>query len=144
MLTLDKTCGEIEAPLALEGDAIELVFPTGLLGFESSKRFRLISPPDLAPYQWLEGLDDLHLSFLVLPSVHIPNNYRVDLSDEDAESVGLRDAADAVLLNIAVCHKDGAVTVNLKGPIVYHRQTLAARQVVPNNACDLPLSHPLD
>ena len=141
MLTLEKTGRETEAPMDLEESTTELVFPMGLLGFESNKRFRLISPSDIAPYQLLEGLDGTPLSFLVIPSTYAATDYPVDLSDEDAAALGLRSPDDAVMINIATCRKDGTVMVNLKGPIVYHRDTLIARQVVPNNAIDLPLTH---
>jgi len=48
-----------------------------------------------------------------------------------------------VVLNIATYHPDETVTVNLKGPIVYNQVTKAARQVVPRNAADLSLAHPV-
>jgi flagellar assembly factor FliW len=33
--------------------------------------------------------------------------------------------------------------VNLKGPIVVNRHTLVAKQVVPHNAADYSVRHPL-
>jgi len=35
------------------------------------------------------------------------------------------------------------VTVNLKGPIIFNQQTGKARQIVPLNAAELSLSHPM-
>ncbi len=143
MLTVEKTNRATEPSVDFGESTTELVFPMGLLGFESSKRFRLISPSDIAPYQLLESLDGTSLSFLVIPATYAASHYRVDVSDEDAGALGLHSSDDAVMINIATCRKDGSMTVNLKGPIVYHRDTLIARQVVPNNATELPLSHPL-
>ena len=70
-------------------------------------------------------------------------NYNIDLADEDVALLGLENPEDAVVLNIATYHPDETVTVNLKGPIVYNQVTKAARQVVPRNAADLSLAHPV-
>jgi len=51
--------------------------------------------------------------------------------------------SDAGILCIATYHPNEAVTINLKGPIVYHKKTGHARQVVPLNAASLSLSHPM-
>ena len=62
---------------------------------------------------------------------------------EHVALLGLDNPEDAVVLNIATYHADERVTVNLKGPIVYNKATQTARQIVPRNASDLPLAHPM-
>ena len=127
MLTIEHKRTEIDA--STEASTVtsgaELYFASGLLGFERNQLFELITDPELSPYQWLRG-KDADQSFLVIPPGYV-----------------LENPEDAVVLNIATYHPDETVTVNLKGPIVYNQVTKAARQIVPRNAADLSLAHPV-
>tara|TARA_Y100000588_G_scaffold390084_1_gene494526 strand:- start:587 stop:1039 length:453 start_codon:yes stop_codon:yes gene_type:complete len=148
MITIEKT--RTEGPVLPAGRekqpteevGLELHFPNGLLGFEASQHFRLITDPELEPFQWMKALDG-EQSFLVLPPSFAVENYSIELSDEDQELIGLKSPDDAVVVNIATWHPDETVTVNLKGPIVYNKETQLARQVIPLNAPDLSLAHPM-
>jgi flagellar assembly factor FliW len=148
MITIEKTRtdGPVQAPdregLAPADTGLEIHFLTGLLGFEACKHFRLIRDEDLEPYQWMKGLDD-EQAFLVIPPGYVVDNYNIEISDEDQKLLGLKNTDDAMVLNIATWHPDETVTINLKGPIVYHKETLQARQVIPLNAPDLSLAHPM-
>ena len=144
MLTIENKrteTGTLTDAKAVEKGA-ELYFASGLLGFEMNKQFELITDPELSPYQWLKGMD-ADQSFLVIPPSYVVENYSIDLADEDVALLGLENPNDAVVLNIATYHVDETVTVNLKGPIVYNTNTKAARQIVPRNAADLSLAHPM-
>jgi len=144
MLTIEHKRTEIDA--STEASTVtsgaELYFASGLLGFERNQLFELITDSELSPYQWLRG-KDADQSFLVIPPGYVVENYNIDLADEDVALLGLENPEDAVVLNIATYHPDETVTVNLKGPIVYNQVTKAARQIVPRNAADLSLAHPV-
>ena len=144
MLTIENKRTETGSPTdakAVETGS-ELYFASGLLGFELNKQFELVTDPELSPYQWLKGMD-ADQSFLVIHPSYVVENYTIDLADEDVALLGLENPNDAVVLNIATYHVDETVTVNLKGPLVYNTITKAARQVVPRNAADLSLAHPM-
>ena len=144
MLTIEHKRTEIDA--STEASTVtsgaELYFASGLLGFERNQLLELITDPELSPYQWLRG-KDADQSFLVIPPGYVVENYNIDLADEDVALLGLEHPEDAVVLSIATYHPDETVTVNLKGPIVYNQVTKAARQIVPRNAADLSLAHPV-
>jgi len=145
MLTIEHKQQEIEsrtteAPELKRG--IQLHFENGLLGFEVNKAFELILDEELHPYQWLKGLD-ADQSFLVIPPSLAVGNYGVEVADDDVVLLDLKDPSDAGMLCIATYHPNETVTINLKGPIVYHKETGQARQVVPLNAAALSLSHPM-
>ena len=70
-------------------------------------------------------------------------NYGVEIADDDVVLLNLKEPSDAGMLCIATYHLNEKVTINLKGPIVYHKETGRARQVVPLNAATLSLSHPM-
>ena len=144
MLTIENKRTETGSPTDAKvvETGTELYFASGLLGFELNKQFKLVTDPELSPYQWLKGMD-ADQSFLVIPPSYVVENYSIDLADEDVALLGLENPIDAVVINIATWHMDKSVTVNLKGPIVFNKNTSAARQVVPRNAADLSLAHPV-
>ena len=144
MLTIEHKRTEIDASTdaSTVTPVAEMYFASGLLGFERNQLFELITDPELSPYQWLRG-KDADQSYLVIPPGYVVENYNIDLADEDVALLGLENPEDAVVLNIATYHPDETVTVNLKGPIVYNQVTKAARQIVPRNAADLSLAHPV-
>jgi len=119
-------------------------FPMGLLGFENIKEFVFLTDPEEAPFAWLRTSEEPNLSFLVISSIFVSESYNPDINEEDANFLGVKSAEDALVLNIVTLHSDGSATVNLKGPIVINRQTLVAKQVIPSNAADYAIQHPLD
>ncbi|HTH47878.1 MAG TPA: flagellar assembly protein FliW [Candidatus Limnocylindria bacterium] len=120
-----------------------LHLPYGLLGFEQLKQYQLISNPDEAPFGWLQVLNDPGLAFLVVSPFDVLTTYAPDIGADDAKSIGLEKPEDAELLNIVTLRAGGQSSVNLKGPIVVNRHTLVAKQVIPANAADYSLRHPL-
>lgn len=117
--------------------------PLGLLGFERVKKYVLLSNPQEEPFMWLQMLDDLNQSFLVIPPATVAPEYQPDIAQEDVDFLGLEEAADAIVLNIVTVRKNSRATVNLRGPIVLNRNTLVGKQVIPINANDYALQHPL-
>lgn len=121
-----------------------IMLPLGLLGFEVNKRYVLLADTDEAPFMWLQMLEEPKQAFLVMPpSIAMPE-YRPDLSLEDVEFLGLRNPDDAMIVNIVTVRGPNQATMNLKGPVVVNRLTLLAKQVIPVNAADYDLRHPLD
>jgi len=117
--------------------------PAGLFGFETHKHYVLRSVPEEAPFCWLEVESDPSLAFLVVPPDQVSANYAPNLAEAEATALELQNPADAMLLNIVTLRPQNRATVNLKGPVVINRRTLRGRQVVPTNAADYSLQHPL-
>lgn len=117
--------------------------PLGLLGFEQFKQFRLVRDPAEAPFEWLLSTDDLTLGFLVVSPFVIVPSYQPDIDPQDVEFLQLGNSTDALLLCTVTLQTDGVATLNLKGPIVFNRHTLAGKQVVPRNAAEYSTRHPL-
>ena len=120
-----------------------ITLPLGLLGFEQTKRYMLIADPDEAPFMWLQMVDEPRKSFIVIQPNIFLEKYEPELSDEDVRFLGLTSPEDAVVLNIVTVRGQNNATVNLKGPIVINRNTLIGKQVVPLNATDYSVQHPL-
>ena len=116
--------------------------PAGLLGFENVKRFVLLTNSEEAPFSWLQAVGDPALAFLVVSPFEAVPDYQPDLSDDDAQYLGLKQSEDALIYNI-VTLRQGQATINLKGPIVINKFTLRGKQVVLQNASAWSVRHPL-
>jgi flagellar assembly factor FliW len=117
--------------------------PDGLLGFERVKNYKLLTRPEEAPFMWLQMLDNPKRAFVVVPPQYILSDYNPDLSDLDVEFLELAEPSDAFVLNIVTVRGQGRATVNLRGPIVINRRTLIGKQVIPVNAAEYAIRHPV-
>jgi flagellar assembly factor FliW len=132
---------ELAETNARHEDAVLL--PYGLLGFENIKKYQLLTKQEEAPFLWFRMLEGGGQAFLVVPPGQVVPDYQPDLAEEDLEFLDLRDPADALILNTVTVKRDGKATINLKGPIVINRRTWVGKQVIPNNAAQYPVHHPL-
>lgn len=117
--------------------------PGGLLGFEHLKSFALLTEPGEEPFSWLQVVNDSDLAFIVISPFLVLPEYQPDITQEDAEFLGIESPDDAVIYNIVTLRPGGKATVNLKGPIVLNRYTLRGKQIVLRNAGDYSVHHPL-
>lgn len=117
--------------------------PLGLLGFERIKEYLLLAEPAEDPFLWLQVPNDPNLAFLVVAPQPLLPDYKPELSQDDVAFLGLADAADAAVLSIVTIHGPNRATLNLKGPIVMNRRTLVAKQIIPANAGQFSVQHPL-
>ncbi|MBK8858642.1 MAG: flagellar assembly protein FliW [Opitutaceae bacterium] len=110
--------------------------PQGLVGFKDYTRGELHYTPDQLPFLWLRlhGLGD-PVHFIVIEPGGLVPDYELEIFDEDAASLELRDPGDALVLNIVNLRQQQPVeaTVNLIGPIVVNRRTHVGRQLVIAN-----------
>lgn len=117
--------------------------PLGLLGFEQVKKYALLANPEEEPFMWLQMLEANNQGFVVIqPSTVLPT-YAPDIAQADIEFLNIQSPGDALILNIATV-RNGAATVNLKGPIVINRHTLVGKQCIPTNVAEFALQHPVN
>ena len=117
-------------PVEIDPEAI-ITLPKGLIGFPTAKRFALLEYKPGHPFRWLQSLDDPSLAFLVMDPLGFFPDYEVELTDEDARSLKLKDPKDAlVLTTISVRQSPLTLTTNLLGPVVIGLKTRKAMQVV--------------
>ena len=132
---------ELETPAAPPGNQVRL--PMGLLGFEQIKDYVLLANPAEQPFAWLQVEDNASLAFVVVDPFLVVPEYQPDIPQPDVDFLGLKDASDAILLNIVTMHGPTQATINLKGPIVINRRTHVGKQVIIANAADYSVQHPL-
>jgi flagellar assembly factor FliW len=117
--------------------------PLGLLGFERVKKYILLAKPGEEPFMWFQMIEDVKKAFLVIQPYHVVSNYQPDISEQDVEFLDLINPAEALVLNIVTLRGHMKGTANLRGPIIINRRTLIGKQVIPVNAAQYAIKHPL-
>ena len=132
---------DLEAPAANS-----FTLPDGLIGFENRRQAELLYEPANLPFLWLRlSGAGAPVHFVVLEPGGVIPGYEPELFDEHAIALGLRDGAEAMILNIVTLRhaRPLEATVNLVGPIVVNRRTRTGRQVVISNYPRYSAHHPL-
>ncbi len=112
-------------------DQSVLDMPDGMIGIERCKRFVLLEERPGTAFKWLQSVDDPRIAFVVINPVDFFPDYDIDIPDDQAASLGLKNSSDAAMLTTVTIYPDaGKVTANLVGPIVMNTRTLRAAQVV--------------
>lgn len=124
----------------------QVLLPQGIIGFADYRRAELLYMPDHLPFLWMRlqgGEEPVH--FVVIEPAGIVPGYEPEIFDEDAEQLDLRNAAEAMVLNIVTLHQQRPVdaTVNLIGPIIVNRRTRVGRQLVISNYSRYSAHHAL-
>jgi flagellar assembly factor FliW len=113
----------------------EIDFPAGLPGFEERHRFLAVQLPETNPLVFLQSLEDAGLCFVTLPVLAVEPRYRLRVSGEDLERLGLaggrqpRIGADVLCLAV-LSLRAGGPTANLLAPVVVNVASLKAVQAV--------------
>jgi flagellar assembly factor FliW len=125
--------------------ANQLILPQGIIGFPEYRSAELLYSADHLPFLWmrLQGPDPLH--FVVIEPGGLIPGYEPEIFDEDAAQLDLRDASEALVLNIVTLKRQQPVeaTVNLIGPLIVNRRTRIGRQRVIANHGRYSAQYPL-
>lgn len=130
------------------GDASEpsrnvIHFPKGMPGFEACRSFVLMAA-EHGGLQVLASVEGPAAQFLVVDPRRVQSGYRCQLSEADRHTLGADAEADDALLwlSLVMVETDGAVTVNLRAPIVVNPARMVGQQVIPYDSI-YPLRHVL-
>lgn len=127
-----KYLGEIDIK---EEDIIQ--FPNGLLGFEDSKEFILLSIPDNPHFKFLQDIKNRYISFLLVNPWDFFKDYDVELPDEELLKIDI----DANIENsmeiytaVTIGQSFQTSTSNLLAPIVINLSAKKGRQFILNDS----------
>lgn len=122
--------GEIEI-----GKEEIIVFPDGLLGFTDYTRYVILNTSEGSPFRWLQCIDDGNLAFIVIEPINFMFSYDLEISDSDAEFLGLTKPEEVILYSIVTIPENPKdMTANLQGPLVINAANRKARQVISTNS----------
>jgi flagellar assembly factor FliW len=121
-------------------DEAVVEFPNGLIGL-SGHRYALLPHGDDGTFVWLQSMEDPDLALpLTKPWSFFPR-YEVELSDSEAERIGVSDPARAeVFVTVRAAEEAQNFSANLRAPIIISGGR--GFQVI-NEADDAPVRAPL-
>ena len=113
-------------------------FPQGLIGFDRHTQWAILADESNDSVGWLQSVQDPSLAFAVVsPRRHIPS-YKVRVSPDQASSLRL-DADMETFVLVVVSREQGAITVNLRAPLLINLSLQLGRQVITTD--EQPLRH---
>ncbi len=131
--------GEIKVK---EDEIITMVEP--ILGFPWAKRFVIREHRPGVPFKWFQCLDDGDLAFVIVNPLLFKPDYTVEIDEEEAEKLGIKDPLDAEVYVIVTIPRGNPqeMTANLKAPIVIGKSKRLAKQLVLDRE-DYPIKYRL-
>jgi flagellar assembly factor FliW len=139
--TSTKFLGEID----YSPDAV-FSFPAGLPGFENHREFLFLNVPEIAPLMFLQCVSSRNLCFVLLPILTLEPDFRLELSPEEKDEIGLAEKVKPVIGKDVLCA--AIITVgnkpvgnkpvgnkevpfaNLMAPVVVNLKTRTGIQVI--------------
>lgn len=119
-------------------------FESPIIGYNELKRYMLIEHDENSCFKWLQSLDSPEVAFPVTSAGYFNIEYNFEIQDEDAEKIGLTNADDLIVLNIASipANNPKGSTINLKAPIITNISNLKSMQIIlPDEK--LKIKHPI-
>lgn len=111
-----------------------LHFNQGLPGWESEKRFILISNEETEPFHWLQSLDGASLALAVINPYFLFPDYCPAVPERVFNELNVHDENDLLLLTVVVIPQDFEnMTTNLAAPILINAQKNLGLQVILEN-----------
>jgi flagellar assembly factor FliW len=121
-------------------DEAVVEFPSGLIGLSGHRYALLPHGPD-GVFVWLHSMDDPDLALPVTRPWGFFPDYEVELSDSEAERIGVSDPAQAdVYVTVRAAEEAENFSANLRAPIIIAGGR--GYQVI-NEADDAPVRAPL-
>ena len=109
-----------------------ITVPDGIIGFEDTKRYTLLSPlgEDTFP-MWLQAVDNAEPCFVVYDPWQIYPDYEFEIDDEMQTKLGVEGGDSLRLLAVAIVPDDyKKTTINLRCPIIINTHNNVAGQTV--------------
>lgn len=116
-----------------------ITFPEGMLGFSKINKYVLVERVDDSLFMWLQAVKKPSVAFPLLEPQIFEMNYRVELAEEDRDTLQLKNLKHAKVFAIITIPSDPTkMTANLKAPIVVNLKNRLAKQVILHMA-DYPI-----
>ena len=117
-----------------------VTFPNGIPGFEACRNWVVLAAEGQTPLRRLHAVDGADAAFLAIDPRQVLEGYRCELSDADRARIGADKTTSLLWLALVTVEESGAVSANLRAPIVINPKTMMGQQVLPHD-CLYPLRH---
>ena len=118
-----------------------LVFPQGLIGFESSRHWIILPDPENTDVAWLQSVAQPQVAMPVVSPRKFAPDYKACVSQRQLATLKIRNQ-DRVFLFTVVSKTGKTLTINLRSPIIVNLTQRLASQVITseNQPLALPIS----
>ncbi|MFA6451365.1 MAG: flagellar assembly protein FliW [bacterium] len=107
---------------------------TPIPGFPATKSFFFIQKEKIAPFQWMQSIEESGVTFVVVEPRHFFHDYFPKIGMTELKEIGLDKVEESLLMAIVVLPEDMTkMTANLRGPLVINSVTRAMKQVFIEN-----------
>ncbi|MCL1835927.1 MAG: flagellar assembly protein FliW [Treponema sp.] len=108
----------------------KIIFPQGLLGFETLKDYLLLDA-ERQPFYWLQSMDEEQVAFILVNPFLFRPDYEVNIGNEELADISLHSPEKALIFSIVTIPSDaGPMTANLQGPLIINRDNRTGKQAV--------------
>jgi flagellar assembly factor FliW len=115
-------------------------FPVGLPGFESARKFIIMSVPEHQPFHWMECVDEGNtIRFAIINPLSFRPDYQPKIKKEELASLEIKDPKE-LLLYVIVTLRNPLMesTANLMGPLFINiREKIGKQIIIENDAYSL-------
>jgi len=111
-----------------------ITFPDGLPGFESARRFIILSTPEHVPFHWMEAVEGPRLRFALINPLKFRPDYQPRIKKVDLDSLLIQDPKDLLFYVIVTVKQPmQESTANLMGPVFINIRERIGKQVIIEN-----------
>lgn len=112
-----------------------LAFPSGIPGFESSRKFVIVTVPEYTPFEWMVCVDRTQLKFAIINPLIFEPTYSPSLHKEQLLDLKIEKPEDILMYTI-VTVKDNPLesTANLVGPLIINRVKRIGKQIIVDDS----------
>ena len=106
-----------------------ILFKNGLPGFESLRKFCLISRMDTEPIKWLVSLEDEQVALPVVDPWIVMSDYSIQLDEESLKKLEYPKKDRTLVMVVIDLHSEN-VSVNMLAPIIINLDKGVGEQVI--------------
>jgi flagellar assembly factor FliW len=125
MLKIQSRFGEIEYD-----PNSTLLFPEGLVGFETLRKFIVMPNEKDGPLFWILSVEDPQIAFILTDPTNFYYDYKVIPDGRERQKLGIDEEGECLVVSVVTVSTDRKVTLNLAAPILFTPETNRALQVI--------------
>ena len=107
-----------------------LLFPEGLIGFESLRNFVVMPNEKEGPLFWIQSVEDPEVAFVLTDPTDFYYDYNVVPDKRERERLEIGEKDVFLVVSVVTVTPDRKITLNLAAPILFAPKTNRAIQVI--------------
>ena len=125
-----------------------IYFPFGIPGFDTFKRYIILTKKNIPYFYFLHSIEDKNLMFILTNPFLFKKNYSFKLSDEDLYFLEINDPVEFgknvfVFSIVTIREKEKKFSLNLKAPVIINLEKKIGKQVILYHH-DYPIRYEID